>query len=104
MKENERKMKREEEERDNWKRKNTVTERLIDFDLIQCRGLYSLTKCVKNQNNQYNKITLRSKWELHKMGVVWIKIKGGQISLCSEFCYDSENTRHSKNSNFRYAQ
>ena len=49
--------------------------------------------------------------------VVWNQNIGGQISLCSEFRYDSENfamiakfryhsenTRHSKNSNFRYAQ
>ena len=43
--------------------------------------------------------------------VVWIKIKGGQISLCivnfamiAKFRYHSENVRHSENSNFRYAQ
>ena len=43
--------------------------------------------------------------------VVWIKINGGQISLCivnfaiiAKFRYHSENVRHSKNSNFRYAQ
>ena len=42
--------------------------------------------------------------------VVWIKIKGGQISLCivnfaiiAKFIYHSENVRHSENSNFRYA-
>ena len=75
-------MKREEEERENWKRKNTVTERLIDcLDLIQYRGLYSLTKSVKYQNNQYNKITMRSKWELHKTGSFGSKSKG------DKFCY-----------------
>ena len=43
--------------------------------------------------------------------VVWIKNRGGQISLCivnfaiiAKFRYHSENTRHSENSNFRYAQ
>ena len=44
-------------------------------------------------------------------GVVWIKIKGGQISLCivnfviiAKFRYHSENVRHRENSNFLYAQ
>ena len=43
--------------------------------------------------------------------VVWIKNKGGSISLCivnfamiEKFRYHSENMRHSENSNFRYAQ
>ena len=43
--------------------------------------------------------------------VVWIKKRGGQISLCivnfamiEKFRYHSENTRHSENSNFLYAQ
>ena len=49
--------------------------------------------------------------------VVWNQNTGGEISLCSEFRYhsenfamiakfryDSENTRHSENSNFCYAQ
>ena len=40
--------------------------------------------------------------------VVWIKIKGGQISLCIvnfaiKAKFHSENVRHSENSNFRYA-
>ena len=35
--------------------------------------------------------------------VVWNQNTGGGFSLCSEFRYDSENTRHSENSNFRYA-
>ena len=57
-----------------------------------------------------------------KMGIIqnevfWNKNTGGEISLCSEFRYHSENfaviakfryhsenTRHSENSNFRYAQ
>ena len=73
-------MKKEEEERENWKSKNTVTERLIDYlGLIQCRGLYSLTKSVKYQNNQYNKITMRSKWELHKTGSFGSKSKGDKF-------------------------
>ena len=43
--------------------------------------------------------------------VVWIKTRGGQISLCivnfamiAKFRCHSENTRHSENSNFRYVQ
>ena len=37
--------------------------------------------------------------------VVWIKIKGGaNFAMHSEFPYHSENVRHIKNSNFRYAQ
>ena len=61
-------MKREEEERENWKSKNSVTERLIDLpDLIQRRGLYSLTKCVKYQKYLKYMITIGTKWELYKM-------------------------------------
>ena len=108
MKENERKMKREEEERENWKSKNTVTESLIDFDLIQCRGLYSLTKCVKNQNNQYNKITLRSKWELHKTGSFGSKSKGDKFRYAVNFAIIAKIQGivkiqiFSMHSNFRY--
>ena len=36
--------------------------------------------------------------------VVWNQNTGGEISLCSEFRYHRENTRHSENSNFFYAQ
>ena len=42
--------------------------------------------------------------------VVWIKIRGGTISLCivnfamiAKFRYHSENLRHNENLNFRYA-
>ena len=82
-------MKREEEKQENWKSKNTVTERLIETpDLIQCRGLYSLTKCVKYQNNQYNKITLRAKRELHKtrsFGIKNIKNTGSHFHYAGNF-------------------
>ena len=53
----------------------------------------------------------RDKMGITQNEVVWIKNKGGQISLCivnfaiiAKFRYDSENTRHRENSNFRYAQ
>ena len=43
--------------------------------------------------------------------VVWIKNRGGQISLCivnfaiiAKFRYHRENVRHRENSNFCYAQ
>ena len=52
----------------------------------------------------------RDKMGITQNEVVWIKNTGGQISLCivnfamiAKFPYDSENTRHSENSNFRYA-
>ena len=37
--------------------------------------------------------------------VVWNQNTGGvNFAMHSEFRYDSENTRHSENSNFHYAQ
>ena len=54
---------------------------------------------------------IRDKMGITQNEVVWIKIKGGSISLCivnfaiiAKFLYDSENCRHSENLNFRYAQ
>ena len=59
----------------------------------------------------------RDKMGIIQNEVVWNQKIGGGISLCSEFRYysenfamiakfryNSENTRHSENSNFRYAQ
>ena len=53
----------------------------------------------------------RDKMGIKQNKVVWIKNRGGQISLCivnfaiiAKFRYHSENVRHSENSNFRYAQ
>ena len=59
----------------------------------------------------------RDKMGIIQNEVVWNQNIGGGISLCSEFRYHSENfamiakfryhrenTRHSENSNFRYAQ
>ena len=53
----------------------------------------------------------RDKMGITQNEVVWIKIKGGQISLCivnfaiiAKFRYDSDNYRHRENLNFRYAQ
>ena len=59
----------------------------------------------------------RDKMGITQNEVIWNQNIGEQISLCSEFCYHSENfamiekfryhrenTRHSENSNFRYAQ
>ena len=52
----------------------------------------------------------RDKMGITQNEVVGIKNTGGQISLCivnfaiiGKFRYHSENVRHSKNSNFRYA-
>ena len=52
----------------------------------------------------------RDKMGITQNEVVWIKIKGGQISLCivnfaiiAKFRY-GENYRYSENLNFRYAQ
>ena len=46
----------------------------------------------------------RDKMGITQNEVVWIKNTRGQISLCIEkFRYDSENVRHSENSNFLYA-
>ena len=39
----------------------------------------------------------RDKMEITQNEVVWNQNIGGQISLCSEFRYHSENTRHSEN-------
>ena len=53
----------------------------------------------------------RDKMGITQNEVVLIKNTGGQISLCivnfamiAKFRYHRENTRHSENSNFRYAQ
>ena len=46
----------------------------------------------------------RDKMGIIQNEVVWNQNIEGGISLCSEFRYHSENTRHSENSNFRYAQ
>ena len=53
----------------------------------------------------------RDKMGITQNEVIWIKIKGGQISLCivnfamiEKFRYHSENYRHSENLNFRYAE
>ena len=59
----------------------------------------------------------RDKMGIIQKEVVWNHNTRGEISLCSEFRYHrknfamiaklryhSENTRHSENSNFRYAQ
>ena len=59
----------------------------------------------------------RDNMEIIQNEVVWNQNTGGGFSLCSEFRYHSENftmvakfryhsenTRHSENSNFRYAQ
>ena len=59
----------------------------------------------------------REKMGIIKNEVVWNQNTGGGFLLCSEFCYlsenfamiakfryDSENTWHRENSNFRYAQ
>ena len=59
----------------------------------------------------------RVKMGITQNEVVWNQNTGGEISLCSEFFYHSENfamiakfrchsenTRHRENSNFRYAQ
>ena len=47
----------------------------------------------------------RDKMGITQNEVVWIKNIEGQISLCiAKFRYHSENVRHSKNSNFLYAQ
>ena len=85
---------------------------------------------MKYQNNQHNIITLRANWELHKTGRLDHKKRGRIFAMHSEFRYHSENSamiakfryhsensamiakfryhsenlRHSKNSNFRYAQ
>ena len=70
-------MKREEEERENWKSKNTVTERLIDLpDFIQRRGLYSLTKCVEYQKYLKYMITIGTKWELYQTRSFGTKTQG----------------------------
>ena len=52
----------------------------------------------------------RDKMGITQNEVVWIKIKGGQISLwivnfaiIAKFLYDSENYMHRENLNFRYA-
>ena len=46
----------------------------------------------------------REKMGIVQNEVVWKQNTGGGFLLCSEFHYHSENTRHSENSNFRYAQ
>ena len=53
----------------------------------------------------------RDKMGITQNEVVLIKNTGGQISLCivnfamiAKFRYHRENTRHSENSNFLYAQ
>ena len=58
----------------------------------------------------------RDKMGIIQNEVVWNQNTGGGFSLCSDhydsenfamiakFRYHSENTRHSENSNFRYAQ
>ena len=59
----------------------------------------------------------RDKMGITQNEVVWNQNTGGEISQCSEFhyqsenfamiakfCYHRENTRHSENSNFHYAQ
>ena len=63
---------------------------------------------MKYQNNQYNKITMGTKWELYKTKSFGSKSKreggGGGGGGGGEFRYHSENLRHSENSNFLYAQ
>ena len=46
----------------------------------------------------------RDKMGIIQNDVVWNQNTGGEISLYSEFRYHSENTKHSENSNFLYAQ